>query len=149
MRTYLHWNHILGQPWQWPVLNILSELDCFMKLVPQVNFSRNPLLSFFNCFKKRCRTWITEEWIRFVAWALTFRKILAVLYQKQTQGSAEEVPGNLWDGGELGFWYDFSLNNQICRAGRSATVWWKWHTIKELEGIACSQETASGQKLFT
>lgn len=42
-----------------------------------------------------------------------------------------------------------SLNYQIQRARHLATVWWKWHTIKEPEGIACSQETAPGQKLLT
>lgn len=31
----------------------------------------------------------------------------------------------------------------------SAMVWWKWHTVKELEDLASSQETASGQKFFT
>lgn len=42
-----------------------------------------------------------------------------------------------------------SLHKQIHWAWPSATVWWKWHIIKEPEDLAGSQETASGQKMFT
>lgn len=144
VRTSLHWNHILGQPWQWSVLKTLSGFDCSMKLVPKVNPSRNPLLSFFNCFKQRCRTWITEEWIRFGHWPserfwLSCTKSKLRDQQKRCQDtSGLEVSQVL-------VWID-TLNNQIHRAQGSAMVWWKWLTSRSQKELPACRKLLLGRR---
>lgn len=183
MRTYHHYSLIYGEPWQSPVLVTLSELDCTMKIVPQANPSRNPLLWFLKIysFKQRRQKlnywrderepqgglmsgtlWATEDFVWWTCWiqrgsepTLGMSRVRAFGTDLQKDSVCPSLKANLglrrrdvrapvgWRWACL-LMRVHSLHKQILRAWHLATEWQKWHTIKEPEDLACSQETASG-----